>query len=87
MFAGIAVELFDIVLRLDGLRFFAQEARAALPIATAPRLRLKVLPLRRVIASKRAANRLKDRMVLPAFEDTQTLAEKRQRGVGRGRRR
>ncbi len=83
MFAGSAVELFDIVLRLDGLRSFAFEARTAVPIAIAPRLRVKVLPLRRVIASKRAADRPKDRVVLAVLEDTLKSAEEKQRKSGR----
>jgi hypothetical protein len=69
MFAGKSVALFDIVLTMDGLRSFAQEYRSALRIRLGGAT-VRVLPLRRIIASKRAANRPKDKLVLPVLEDT-----------------
>jgi len=41
-------------------------------------VRVKVLPLERILASKRAANRAKDKLVIPVLEDslTSTRAEK-----------
>ena len=37
---------------------------------------LRVLPLARIIASKRAANRTKDKAVLPALELASTIIDK-----------
>ena len=69
MFAGGGVELFDIVLTLHGLDTFSEELRncVAVPLG---RQKLKVLSLERILASKRAANRVKDRLVIPVLEDT-----------------
>ena len=68
MFAGGGLELFDIVLRMDGLRGFAEEfanhLQVPIPVAKVP-----VLKLERIVVSKRASNRKKDQMVLPALED------------------
>jgi hypothetical protein len=68
MFVGRAVALFDVVTTMHGLDDFAREARRAtvVPIGDAS---VKVLPLERIIASKRALDRPKDRLVLPVLED------------------
>ena len=68
MFAGDAVELFDIVIQMDGLKSFDAEVKNALDVSLG-RFAIKVLPLERVMASKRAANRVKDRLVLPVLRD------------------
>ncbi len=68
MFGGKAVELFDIVMTMDGLRSFDAEYRGAVEIRLG-RTPVKVLPLSRIIASKKAANRPKDKLVLPVLED------------------
>ena len=52
----------------DGLRDFDSEYRAAIELALVPGLIVKVLPIDRVLASKRAADRPKDRAVIPALE-------------------
>lgn len=69
MFVGGGLELFDIVSYMHGLGRFEEEykGRTELPMAGE---RVPVLPLRRIIASKRATNRPKDQLVLPALEDT-----------------
>jgi hypothetical protein len=67
MFSGRAVSPFDIVVTMHGLGPFDQEAREAVTIMVDD-VPLKVLPLRRVIASKKATNRPKDRAILPALE-------------------
>ncbi len=83
-FAGQNVALFDIVVRMDGLGSFDQEARSAVQISLGG-VRVKVLPLERIIASKRAANRDQDKRSLPVLEDTlrtirpRDIAEKRKR--------
>ena len=59
----------------DGLRSFAAEWKGSRwgKLENVP---VKVLPLRRVIASKRAANREKDLAVLPILERTWRLAKR-----------
>src|SRR5207245_5984120 len=59
----------------DGLRSFDAEWKASRwgKLENVP---VKVLPLRRVIASKRAANREKDLAVLPILERTLRLAKR-----------
>ena len=56
MLAGTGAELFDIVLRMDGLGTFAEDLKncVAIPLG---RQKLKVLSLERILASKLAANR------------------------------
>ncbi len=68
MLAGPGAELFDLVLRMDGLGTFAEESKNCVSLRLGCR-RLKVLRLDRVLASKRAANRPKDKLVIPVLED------------------
>ena len=58
MLAGRTVALFDIVLTMDGHTVEISIGRA----------KVRVLSLERIIASKRAANREKDRLILPVLE-------------------
>ena len=74
MFAGGGVELFDIVLTMHGLGTFAEEVRQCIEV-TLGRQKLKVLRLERILASKRAANRAKDRLVIPVLEDALAAGE------------
>lgn len=69
MFAGGGLELFDIVLRMDGLGKFADEWRNCIdiPVGGSP---LKVLSIERILTSKRATDREKDRLVVPVLEDS-----------------
>jgi len=80
MFAGDAVNIFDIVMTMSGLDDFAAERRKAVLVPLG-RYRLPVLPLERIIVSKRAANRDKDRLVLPrlinALKTRQALQRKK----------
>lgn len=71
MFAGGGVELFDIVLTLHGLGTFAEELKQCVEVPVG-RQKLQVLGLERIIASKRAANRAKDRLVIPVLEDSRS---------------
>jgi predicted nucleotidyltransferase len=73
-FGGTGLERIDVVLTLHGLRSFGEEYAGAVDHEI-DGLRLKVLPLQRIIVSKRATNRLKDRAVLPALEATLTARE------------
>lgn len=65
---------FDVVLTLDGLNDFDVEARGAKRIDI-DGIPLPVLPLDRIIHSKRAAGRRKDLAVLPALEAALAAAE------------
>ena len=76
LFAGEGTGLFDIVLKPQGLRSFAVEARGALRVPLRA-VEIPVLPLARIIASKRAANRAKDRAILPVLEDTLRVLQSR----------
>jgi hypothetical protein len=69
MFAGGGVELFDIVLTMHGLGEFSEEWPNCVSVSLG-RYELKVLRVDRILASKRAANRAKDRLVIPVLEDS-----------------
>lgn len=69
MFAGAGTELFDIVLRMDGLGTFRDELRHCVEVRLG-KFKLKVLALERILASKRAANRSKDKLTIPVLEDS-----------------
>ena len=83
MFAGKNVALFDIVLTMHGLRSFDREMKDAVNIRVG-RMTLKVLSLERIIASKKATNRQKDRLVLPVLKDALTTIKRT--AVPRGKR-
>ncbi len=67
--AGEGTELFDVVIRMSGFGSFAEEVRHALHVPLG-RFQVKVLSLDRILASKIAANRAKDQLVIPALRDT-----------------
>lgn len=74
MFARGGVELFDIVLTLHGLGSFQDELANCVSVSLG-RHKLKVLRVDRILASKRAANRAKDRLVIPVLEDVLAAGE------------
>jgi hypothetical protein len=79
MLGGPGSEPFDVVLTMSGLEDFAKEAKHALSVRLGT-VRLKVLPLERILASKTAANRPKDKLVVPVLRNTlRTLRAKYQR--------
>ena len=80
MLAGAGAELFDIVLRMDGLGAFAEEIKNCVEIPLG-RQKLKVLSLERILASKMAANRPKDKLTIPVLSDAlvATQTERRRR--------
>ena len=90
MFVGGGVELFDIVLTLHGLGTFTEEWANCVAV-TLGRHKLKVLRVDRILASKRAANRGKDRLVIPVLEDAlaakQTVARRKTRKLSPTKRR
>ena len=79
MLVGSAVHSFDLVTHMSGLGTFAEEYPRVLWIPFGGGV-LPVLPLDRIIASKRAANREKDRISLPILEEMEKLL----RDVGTG---
>lgn len=68
MLAGAGAELFDIVVRMDGLGTFAEEIKNCVEISLG-RQKLKVLSLERILTSKMAANRAKDKLTIPVLQD------------------
>jgi len=77
MIVGRRIAMFDIVASMHGLDGFAAEHRRSREIDLGA-TKVRVLPLDRIIASKRAANRPKDRAVLPVLENVlRTIKEAR----------
>jgi len=68
-FGGAGFERLDVVLTAHGLEPFDAEYAAAVE-REIEGVRFRVLPLERVLASKRASNRPKDLAALPALEAT-----------------
>jgi predicted nucleotidyltransferase len=85
MLAGKSVALFDIVFRMDGLRGFDHEIHNAVEVPIGG-TKIRVLSLERIVASKKAANRAKDRAILPVLEDAVATLKQRQRGKAQRRR-
>ncbi|MBN1610409.1 MAG: hypothetical protein JW940_27520 [Polyangiaceae bacterium] len=65
---GGALERFDVVLHMSGLEGFAAEFERS-KSTTIEGVSVRILALDRILASKRAANRVKDRAVIPALEE------------------
>ncbi len=74
MLAGGGIELFDLVLRMDGLGKFEEEFKAHVELPLAG-VKIPALRLERILASKRAANRKKDQLVIPVLEDALKVTE------------
>ena len=68
MLGGPGSDLFDVVIRMDGLDDFALEWERAAEIRIG-KVQLKVLPLERILVSKRAANRPKDKRVVAVLQN------------------
>ncbi len=66
---GDGLDRIDVVLTANGLDDFESEYRRAIEYAV-DGIVVKVLPLERIIASKRSANRPKDIAAIPALEAT-----------------
>jgi predicted nucleotidyltransferase len=77
--AGAAVRLFDVVVAVHGLGSFDEEVARAVTVDVAG-VPVKVLPLDRIVASKRALGREKDRAVLPVLEEALRVLRSRQTG-------
>jgi hypothetical protein len=79
MLAGTHTDPFDLVISMSGLGRFAEEITHARDIRIG-KIGLKVLSLERILVSKTAANRPKDRLVIPVLQNVlRTLATKRSR--------
>lgn len=68
VFVGDVVEFFDIVLHMHGLGEFDEEKTGAIKVALGS-LKVPVLPLARVIKSKQALGRPKDKLYLKVLAD------------------
>lgn len=67
-FAGKNLEMFDIVLTMHGLGSFKKEFKNAIEVPLG-QFQLKILPLERIIRSKKVLEREKDKLVLPVLQD------------------
>jgi hypothetical protein len=77
MFAGNAVKLFDIVTNMDGLGEFDEERGHTIKLRLG-RVKVLVLKLERIIASKKAAGREKDKLVLKVLQDALKVIQERE---------
>jgi hypothetical protein len=78
LLAGGDATLFDIVTTVHGIGPYAREVRRAVRVPVG-QVEVKVLPLARIIASKRALDRPKDRAILPALEDALRVLQSRRK--------
>ena len=69
MLAGEGSEPFDVVLSMSGLRSFGEELAHTIEVQLGT-VTVKVLSLERILASKMAADRAKDRLVIPVLKTT-----------------
>jgi len=78
LLAGAGTELFDIVVHMHGLGSFEEERAGAVRVDVGG-VEVAVLPLARIIASKRATGRPRDLSILPALEDTLRIQSHRRK--------
>lgn len=78
MFAGPGLALFDIVVHMHGLEAFDAERERAIRVPLG-RFKVPVLPLERILASKQALGRPKDRLVLRVLADACAAVEEHAR--------
>ena len=76
--AGEAVKLFDVVISCHGLSSFDEEMQGAYAVEIGD-VFVPVLPLERVIQSKKATNRPKDVAATPALETALETIKRRSR--------
>jgi len=74
MFAGKSVQLFDIVTVMHGLDSFDEEIENTIELSIG-KFSLKAIKLSRIIKSKEAVGREKDRLVLPVLRDALATIE------------
>lgn len=68
MFAGRGIELFDVVVHMHGIGTFEEESKHTIKVPLG-RTKIPVLKLERIIVSKKATGRTKDKLVLKALSD------------------
>jgi len=76
VFSGEAVQLFDIVTHMHGLKSFEEERRGAVKIPLGG-FTVAVLPLDRIMKSKRSLGRPKDKLALKVLSDALRAARGR----------
>ncbi len=76
--AGGAAEMFDVVSSMNGLGSFSEELKNTSFIEIKG-LKVRILNLDRIIVSKEAANRPKDKLVLPILRDVWATLKSRNR--------
>jgi hypothetical protein len=74
MFAGKSVQLFDIVTVMHGLDSFDEEIENTIELSIG-KFSLKAINLSRIIKSKEAVGREKDRLALPVLRDALATIE------------
>jgi|SRR5580698_1886838 hypothetical protein len=67
-FSGRGLDDVDVVFHCHGLEAFDNEYANAVEVPFVEGFTIKVLPIERVVASKRAAGRPKDKAAMPALE-------------------
>ena len=67
---------------MDGLEDFASELKRCIDVPLG-RHQLKVLSLERILASKLAANRVKDRLTIPVLRDALAAIKSAAKGLGK----
>lgn len=77
MFAGDGIELFDIVVHMHGLGEFDEERKHAIKVPLG-RIKVLVLKLERIITSKKATGRRKDKLVLKVLSDALKTIQERE---------
>jgi len=82
MFAGEAVRLFDIVVHMHGLGEFDEEKDNIIKVRLG-RFKVPVLKLERIIESKKATGREKDKLAIKVLTDA-LLAIREREGRGGG---
>lgn len=80
---GAAVEFFDIVVHMHGLGSFEEEKKHSVRI-TLGSFKVPVLSLERIIRSKQALGRPKDRLYLRVLADTQKALQGRTKARKKG---
>lgn len=76
MFAGRGVEQFDIVMHMSGLGEFEEEMLHTIPLKIGESS-VPVLALARILASKKAAGREKDRLTIQILADVLAVREQK----------
>ena len=66
---GPGLDQIDVVWNCDGLDGFAREYEKSVEVEVAPGLVVRALPLARILVSKRAAGRSKDKAAIPMLRD------------------